>query len=107
MALKDAAIKDLLLALTSYPEPSFSVVIDKAIDFAAAIDAKLSAIACEVRVPMPGSPLGDAMFDIHALANAEARKSRAQGRKAARDLRAEGDRARRLSRADFRHLLYE
>ncbi len=76
MALKDAAIKDILLALTSYPEPSFGVVIDKAIDFAAAIDAKLSAIACEVRVAMPGSPLGDAMFDIHALANAEARKSR-------------------------------
>ena len=75
------AIKDVLLALTSYPEPSFGIIIDKAIDFAAAIDAKLSAIACEVRVAMPGSPLGDAMFDVHALANAEAQKSRASAEK--------------------------
>jgi nucleotide-binding universal stress UspA family protein len=81
MALQGVAIKDVLLALTSYPEPSFSVIIDKAVDFAAAIDARLSAIACEVRVPMPGSPLGDAVFDIQALASLEAQKSRASAEK--------------------------
>jgi len=70
------AIKDVLLTLTSYPEPSLDVIIDKAIDFVAAIEAKLSAVACEVRVQMPGSPLGNVLLDIQALADREAKKSR-------------------------------
>ena len=70
------AIKDILLALTSYPEPSWTATIDRAIQFASAVDAKLSAIACEVRVAVPGNIFGDSIIDVSALAATEARKSR-------------------------------
>jgi nucleotide-binding universal stress UspA family protein len=70
------AITDILLALTSYPEPSQAAIIDKAIEFAAAVDARISAIACEVTIAVPGSLLGDALIDVHAMAAAEAKKSR-------------------------------
>ncbi len=70
------AISDILLVLTSYPEPSRAALIDKAIDFAAAVDARISAIACEVRVAVPGSLLADALIDVHAMAATEAKKSR-------------------------------
>jgi nucleotide-binding universal stress UspA family protein len=70
------AIKDILLALTSYPEPSWTATIDRAIQFASAADAKLSAIACEVRVAVPGNVFGDSIIDVSALAAAEAKKSR-------------------------------
>ncbi len=70
------AIKDILLALTSYPEPSWTTTIERAIQFASAIDAKISAIACEVRVAVPGNVFGDSIIDVSALAATEARKSR-------------------------------
>ncbi len=70
------AIKDILLALTSYPEPSWATTIDRAIEFAAAADAKISAIACEVRVAVPANLFGDSIIDVSALAAAEAKKSR-------------------------------
>jgi len=70
------AIKDTLLVLTSYPEPSPTTTLDRAIQFAAAVDARISAIACEVRVPVPGNVFGDFIIDVGALAASEARKSR-------------------------------
>jgi nucleotide-binding universal stress UspA family protein len=69
-------IKDTLLVLTSYPEPSPTATLDRAIQFAAAAGARISAIACEVRVPVPGNVFGDVIFDVGALAASEARKSR-------------------------------
>ena len=48
------AIKDVLLALTTYPEPTPVSAVDEAIDFAAAIGARISAIACEVKIRAPG-----------------------------------------------------
>ena len=69
------AIKDILLALTSYPEPSRTTIIDRAIQFASAVDAKISAIACEVQVSAPGNIFGDSVLDVSALAAAEAKKS--------------------------------
>lgn len=70
------AIKDILLALASYPEPSWTTTIDRAIQFASAVDAKISAIACEVRVSVPGNIFGDSVIDVSALAATEAKKSR-------------------------------
>ncbi len=67
--------KDVLLTLTSYPEPSPVVVIDEAIDFAAAVGAKLSAIACGVKIRAPGNLLANALLDIQAMAATETKKS--------------------------------
>ena len=75
------AFKDILLALTTYPEPTPVSAVDEAIAFAAAVGARISAIACEVKYRIPGSPLGTAWLDVPAMAAAEAKKSSANAEK--------------------------
>ena len=70
-------VKDVLLALTTYPEPTPVSAVDEAIDFAAAIGARISAIACEVKIRVPGNILANALLDVPAMAAAEAKKSSA------------------------------
>ncbi len=69
------AFRDLLLALTTYPQPTPVAAIDEAIDFAAAVGAKLSAIACGIKIRAPGSLLADVLLDIPAMVAVETRKS--------------------------------
>ena len=69
------AFKDVLLALTTYPEPTPVSAVDEAIDVAAAIGASISAIACEVKIRVPGDILGNALLDIPAIVAAERKKS--------------------------------
>jgi nucleotide-binding universal stress UspA family protein len=69
------SFKDVLIALTTYPEPTPASAIDDAVDLAAALGAKLSAIACEVKVTASGSPLGNYLLDIPAMIAAEVNKS--------------------------------
>lgn len=72
------AYKDLLLPLANYPETTPLATIDLATDVAAAIGARISAIACEIRVPVPGSFLSPALLDVSAIAAADERNSRVQ-----------------------------
>ncbi len=69
------AFKDLLLALTTYPEPTDVSALDDAVAVAVALGARISAIACQVKIQVPGSVLGHALGDIQAMIGAEARKS--------------------------------
>src|SRR5262245_30751632 len=69
------SFKDVLIALTTYPEPTPVSAVDDAIDVAAALGAEVSAIACEVKVRAPGSVLGDYLLDVPAMVAAEAKKS--------------------------------
>jgi nucleotide-binding universal stress UspA family protein len=69
------SFKDVLIALTTYPEPTPVSAVDDAVDLAAALGAKVSAIACEVKIRAPGNVLGDYLLDIPALVAAEAKKS--------------------------------
>jgi len=69
------SFKDVLVALTTYPEPTPLSAVDEAIDVAAALGAKISAIACEVKIRAPGSPLGSYLLDIPAMVAAENKKS--------------------------------
>lgn len=69
------AIKDVLLALTSYPEPTPVSVIDDAVAFASSFGTHIAAIACETRVEIPGTFLSGPLLDVGAIAAAEARKS--------------------------------
>jgi nucleotide-binding universal stress UspA family protein len=71
------SFKDVLVALTTYPEPTPVSAADDAIDLAAALGAKVSAIACEVKMRAPGSPLGNYLLDIPAMIAAEIKKSAA------------------------------
>ena len=71
------SFKDALIALTTYPEPTPVSAVDDAIDLAAALGARVSAIACEVKIRAPGSPLGNYLLDIPAMVAAEIKKSAA------------------------------
>lgn len=69
------AIKDILLALTTYPEPTPDSSIVDAVAIAAAFEARLAGIACEVKIRLPGTLLGNVLIDIPGIAAGEAKKS--------------------------------
>lgn len=67
------AIKDVLLALTSYPDPTPVSVVDRAVSFASALNVHIAAIACDVRIQIPGSFLS--FGTAGAIAAREAHRS--------------------------------
>jgi nucleotide-binding universal stress UspA family protein len=67
------AIRDILLTLTSYPDPTAVAVIDRAVSFASALDAHLAAISCEVHIQVPGSFIS--FGTAEAIAGGEAHRS--------------------------------
>lgn len=69
------AFRDFLLALTTYPNPTSQASVADAVAVAAAFDARLAAIACDVRMKIPRSVFGNALLDVGALAAAEEEKS--------------------------------
>jgi nucleotide-binding universal stress UspA family protein len=72
------AYRDLLLTLASDPEATPPAAIDMAVDFAAAVRARISAIACEVRIAVPGSFLSPALVDVGSIAATDEKRSRLQ-----------------------------
>ena len=58
------AIKDILLALTTYPDPTPESSVVDAVAIAAAFDARLAAIACEVKIRLPGTLFGEMLIDL-------------------------------------------
>ena len=85
------AFKDVLLTLTSYPEPTPNSVVESAVSIAAALGAHLAAVSCEVHVQLPGSFLSGSVPNISGIIAGEAEKSRqsARGLLAAFDAAAE------------------
>lgn len=69
------SVKDALLVLTTYPDPTPEEAVSCAVSIAAQLEARVAAIACEVKFRMPNSMLGNALIDLPAIASGEARKS--------------------------------
>ena len=69
------AIKDILFALTTYPSrtPESSVV--DAVAIAAALDARIAAVACEVAIKLPGTLFGSVLIDLPGIVAGEEKKS--------------------------------
>ena len=74
------AFKDILLTLTSYPDPTPASVAEDAVAIAAAFGAHLSAVACEVHVEVPGHFLSGATANIPGIIAGETEKSRSNAR---------------------------
>lgn len=83
------AFKDILLTLTSYPDPTPVSVVEDAVSIAATLGAHLSAVACEVHVEVPGHFLAGTIANLPGIVAGEAEKSR----KSAGDLLATFDAA--------------
>src|SRR3954464_15593389 len=69
------SFKDILVALTTYPQPTPVSAVEEAVELAAALGGRISAIACEVKIKAPGSPVGNYLLDIPAMVAAEVKKS--------------------------------
>ena len=69
------SFKDILVALTTYPQPTPVSAVEAAVELAAALGGRISAIACEVKIKAPGSPMGNYLLDIPAMVAAEVKKS--------------------------------
>ena len=70
------AFKDILLTLTSYPEPTPATVAGDAVAIASALGAHLAAVACEVHVQIPGHFLSGTIANVPGIIAGEAEKSR-------------------------------
>ena len=74
------AFKDILLTLTSYPDPTPVSVMDDAVSIAATLGAHLAAVSCEVHVQIPGHFLSGSVANIPGIIAGEAEKSRQSAR---------------------------
>ena len=83
------AFKDILLTLTSYPDPTPVSVVEDAVSIAATLGAHLSAVSCEVHVEVPGHFLSGSIANLPGIIAGEAEKSR----KSAKDMLAAFDAA--------------
>ena len=70
------AFKDILLTLTSYPDPTPASVAEDAVAIAATFGAHLAAVACEVHVEVPGHFLSGSTANIPGIIAGETEKSR-------------------------------
>ena len=68
-------IKDVLLALTTYPQSSSTDAIRWSISFADLLNFRVTVFVADVRIEIPGSLLTPLM-NVSALAGAETRKSK-------------------------------
>lgn len=70
------AYNDILVALTSYPEPTPVSVVDDAVSVAAALGAHIAALSCEMHVQVPGHFISGSVVGLPGVIAGEAGKSR-------------------------------
>ena len=83
------AFKDILVALTSYPEPTSVSVVEDAVSVAAVLGAHIAALSCEMHVQLPGHFISGSTVGLPGIVAGEAGKSR----RSAQDLLAAFDAA--------------
>jgi nucleotide-binding universal stress UspA family protein len=71
------SFRDILVALKTYPEATDISAVEQAVALADALGSRISAVACEVDIQVPGRLgfVSDAILDVPGLAAAEMRKS--------------------------------
>lgn len=71
------AFKDILLGLTSYPEPTPAAAVEQAVGLASALGARISAHAFQIAIPSVGNVLANSVLNVSAMVAAERQKSAA------------------------------
>jgi nucleotide-binding universal stress UspA family protein len=69
------SLKDLLLQLSSYPEPTPPTAVDEAVRIAELLGARLSALSFEIDIHVPSNPLAITVLDVPAMIATEESKS--------------------------------
>lgn len=70
------AVNDILLTLTSYPEPTPAAVIKEAIAVASGLGAHIAALVCEIHVEVPGHFMSGSIAGLPGILAGETAKSR-------------------------------
>ena len=70
------AFRDILLALTSYPEPTPLSVVDDAVSVASVVGAHIAALSCEIHVEVPGHFISGTAVGLPGIIAGEAARSR-------------------------------
>jgi nucleotide-binding universal stress UspA family protein len=70
------AVNDILLTLTSYPEPTPVSVIKEAIAVASSLGAHIAALSCEMHVEVPGHFMAGSIVGLPGIIAGETAKSR-------------------------------
>ncbi|MDP3405168.1 MAG: universal stress protein [Brevundimonas sp.] len=70
------SLRDILLQIDTYPDPTSSEAIDQAVRFAASMGGTLSAVAVEVMIKAPNNRLANYLIGLGQLAREEEQKSR-------------------------------
>lgn len=70
------AFRDILVALTSYPEPTPVSVVEEAVSVASLLGAHIAALSCEVHVEVPGHFISGAVVGLPGIIAEELSKSR-------------------------------
>ena len=74
------ALNDILLTVTSYPEPTPITVIEDAVAVASVLGAHIAALACEVHIQVPGHFITGSAVGLPGVIAGEAGKSRRHAR---------------------------
>lgn len=69
------ALRDIILQMNSYPEPTPGWALDNALALASGMGARLSVGVCQVRIPPASNWLADTLIDAAGMIAAENRKS--------------------------------
>ena len=87
-------IKDILLTLISYPDPSPASAIERAVSFAAAVDSQITAVTFEADVKLTRSSnlLANVLLDIPQMLSDERFRSAANARSLLENFTATADR---------------
>src|SRR6476661_3984840 len=70
------AFRDILVALTSYPEPTPVSVVEDAVSVASLLGAHIAALSCEIHVEVPGHFISGAVVGLPGIIAEEVGKSR-------------------------------
>jgi nucleotide-binding universal stress UspA family protein len=74
-------IKDILLHLDSYPEPTPDSLVDQSIWWARFLRADVTALSFDIQIPIHSNRIADYLIELTDLARAEEARSHDQGRK--------------------------
>lgn len=69
------AYNDILLHIDSYPEPTAPAAVDRAVNLAAKLGGKLSALAVQVKIPLTSNRVADYLIGLSDMVKEEEAKS--------------------------------
>lgn len=74
------SIKDVMLALTTYPRATATAAIDYAVAFAEFMNCRMTAFAADIKMDVPRSVFGNSLLNVSGMVAAEVRKSKDNAR---------------------------